>query len=51
MSFAKCKLERPTTLGKGDTCCDFYITRLWLGSIIKLSQRIWSLIEISLYIV
>jgi hypothetical protein len=28
MSFAKCKLERPTTLGKGDTCCDFYITRL-----------------------
>lgn len=28
MSFSKCKLERPTTLGKGDTCCDFYITRL-----------------------
>lgn len=27
MSFAKCKLERPTTLSKGDTCCDFYITR------------------------
>lgn len=27
MSFANCKLERPTTLGKGDTCCDFYITR------------------------
>lgn len=28
MSFAKCKLERPTTLGKGSDCCDFYITRL-----------------------
>jgi hypothetical protein len=28
MSFAECKLERPTTLGNGDTCCDFYITRL-----------------------
>lgn len=28
MSFANCKLERPTTLGKGDNCCDFYITRL-----------------------
>lgn len=27
MSFAQCKLERPTTLGKGDRCCDFYITR------------------------
>lgn len=27
MGFAKCKLERPTTLGKGDACCDFYITR------------------------
>lgn len=27
MSFADCKLERPTTLGKGDKCCDFYITR------------------------
>jgi hypothetical protein len=28
MSFANCKLERPTTLGKGNNCCDFYITRL-----------------------
>jgi hypothetical protein len=28
MSFAKCKLERPTTLGKGNECCDFFITRL-----------------------
>lgn len=28
MSFAKCKLERPTTLGKGSDYCDFYITRL-----------------------
>jgi hypothetical protein len=27
MSFAKCKLDRPTTLGKGSNCCDFYITR------------------------
>lgn len=27
MSFANCKLERPTTLGKGDKCCDFNITR------------------------
>lgn len=28
MSFAQCKLERPTTLGKGNGCCDFYITKL-----------------------
>lgn len=28
MSFANCKLERPTTLGRGDICCDFYITKL-----------------------
>jgi hypothetical protein len=28
MCFAECKLERPTTLDKGHTCCDFYITRL-----------------------
>lgn len=28
MSFAKCKLERPSTLAKGGNCCDFYITRL-----------------------
>jgi hypothetical protein len=27
MSFANCNLERPTTLGSGDNCCDFYITR------------------------
>lgn len=27
MSFAGCKLERPTTLGKGDDCCNFNITR------------------------
>lgn len=27
MSFANCRLERPTTLGKGDKCCDFYITK------------------------
>jgi hypothetical protein len=28
MSFANCKLERPTTLAKGDNSCNFYITRL-----------------------
>lgn len=28
MSFANCKLERPTTLEKGNNCCDFYITEL-----------------------
>lgn len=28
MSFAECKLERPATLGNGDSCCDFYIRRL-----------------------
>ncbi|SHI18594.1 L-2-amino-thiazoline-4-carboxylic acid hydrolase [Clostridium intestinale] len=28
MSFSNCNLYRPTTLGKGDSCCDFYITRL-----------------------
>lgn len=28
MSFAKCRLERPTTLGKGNECCDFYIRKL-----------------------
>lgn len=27
MSFANCNLERPTTLSKGDNCCDFFITR------------------------
>lgn len=27
MSFAGCKLERPTTLGEGNDCCNFYITR------------------------
>lgn len=27
MGFANCNLERPTTLGNGDNCCDFYITR------------------------
>ncbi len=28
VGFSNCKLERPTTLEKGDSCCDFYITRL-----------------------
>jgi len=28
MSFAKCHLERPTTLGKGDKTCNFLITRI-----------------------
>lgn len=27
MSFANCKLERPTTMGNGNEYCDFYITR------------------------
>lgn len=27
MSFAGCKLKRPTTIGNGDDSCDFYITR------------------------
>lgn len=28
VGFCNCKLERPTTLAKGDNCCDFYITAL-----------------------
>ena len=27
MSFANCRLERPITLGNGDKCCNFYITK------------------------
>lgn len=27
MSFANCELKRPTTLGKGEECCDFYVTQ------------------------
>ncbi|MCR3758921.1 L-2-amino-thiazoline-4-carboxylic acid hydrolase [Clostridium felsineum] len=28
VGFSNCKLYRPTTLAKGDSCCDFYITPL-----------------------
>lgn len=28
VGFSNCKLYRPTTLAKGDSCCDFYVTPL-----------------------